>query len=73
MPLALETKVNRQIGDYVVVELSQFTAANGVQSEPYAVRLAGSDDALSYHSNVTAAVQAILRYRAADKRRAKPL
>lgn len=57
-------RVNRQLGRYVVYSKEENTA-------PFFVKMLGDSAPLSTHWNVTDAVQAILRYQAADKRHAE--
>jgi hypothetical protein len=63
--------VDRQIGNYVVCETPEVPATR--PGARYGVRMAGDEPGryISTHPNVTESVQAILRYQAADKRRAR--
>lgn len=63
-----EIEVNRQIGNYVVAQMEPSIHTGGCR---FAVRMAGATEYLSFHQNVTDSVHAILRYRAADKRRSR--
>lgn len=61
-----EIRVERQNGDYCVVEATPSIETGGCA---YAVRMAGAESPLSFHKNVTDAVRKILIYQAGDKRR----